>query len=108
MIQYEKVTDFQPIGGVCDGSANDVKIDMTAGVSLCPGKTAILSRSNLTVFSEAVRLTSANPSCRVHFVGVSVCIYNIVQTKCRHIEVNVELVDRLLILCVRPVSVTVK
>uniref|UniRef100_A0A667WNM1 DNA 3'-5' helicase n=1 Tax=Myripristis murdjan TaxID=586833 RepID=A0A667WNM1_9TELE len=33
------------------------------------GKTAILSRCNATVFSEAVRLTDANPNCRIHFVG---------------------------------------
>lgn len=102
------MTNFQPIGRVCDGSANQVKVNITAGVSLYPGKTAILSRSNLTVFSEAVQLTSANPSCRVHFVGVSVCIYNLVQTKCRHVEVNVQLVDMSLMLCVRPVSAIVK
>lgn len=36
------------------------------------GKTAILSRCNVTVFSEAVRLTDANPHCRLHIVGVSI------------------------------------
>uniref|UniRef100_H3CN59 DNA 3'-5' helicase n=1 Tax=Tetraodon nigroviridis TaxID=99883 RepID=H3CN59_TETNG len=39
-------------------------------VGVSQGKTAILSRSNLTVFSEAASLTTANPSCRIHFVGL--------------------------------------
>uniref|UniRef100_A0A673B2R5 F-box DNA helicase 1 n=1 Tax=Sphaeramia orbicularis TaxID=375764 RepID=A0A673B2R5_9TELE len=39
------------------------------GGSLCRGKTAILSRCNFTVFTEAVRLTDINPQCRIHFVG---------------------------------------
>uniref|UniRef100_A0A3B4GBP1 F-box DNA helicase 1 n=1 Tax=Pundamilia nyererei TaxID=303518 RepID=A0A3B4GBP1_9CICH len=44
-------------GGVCDNAADRV--------------TAILSRCNFGVFSEAVRLTDANPSCRLHFIGVT-------------------------------------
>lgn len=59
------------VGGVCDETAARVAEDVRTGVSSCRGKTAILSRCNLTVFSEAVRLTDANPHCCVHFVGVS-------------------------------------
>lgn len=60
------------VGGVCDEAADKAAEAVSTGVSLCRGKTAILSRCNLTVFSEAVRLTDANPHCRIHFVGVSV------------------------------------
>ncbi|XP_068442554.1 F-box DNA helicase 1 [Clinocottus analis] len=56
-------------GGVCDETADNVRAALKAGVSLCPGKTAILSRCNVSVFSEAVRLTDSNPQCRIHFVG---------------------------------------
>ncbi|XP_070785004.1 F-box DNA helicase 1 [Enoplosus armatus] len=56
-------------GGVCDEAAERVEAAMRTGVSLCQGKTAILSRCNLSVFSEAVRLIDANPHCRVHFIG---------------------------------------
>ncbi|XP_034382510.1 F-box DNA helicase 1 [Cyclopterus lumpus] len=56
-------------GGVCDETADDVGAALKAGVSLCPGKTAILSRCNISVFSEAVRLTDTNPQCRIHFIG---------------------------------------
>lgn len=58
-------------GGVCDQTADNVNDAVRRGVSLCRGKTAILARCNLTVFSAAVRLTDANPLCRIHFVGVS-------------------------------------
>nr|XP_046234545.1 F-box DNA helicase 1 [Scatophagus argus]XP_046234546.1 F-box DNA helicase 1 [Scatophagus argus] len=56
-------------GGVCDDTADNIRAAIKTGVSHCRGKTAILSRCNLSVFSEAVRLTDANPQCRVHFVG---------------------------------------
>lgn len=56
-------------GGVCDETADSAFAAIDAGVSLSQGKTAILSRCNVTVFSEAVRLTDINPLCRVHFVG---------------------------------------
>ncbi|XP_034719247.1 F-box DNA helicase 1 [Etheostoma cragini] len=56
-------------GGVCDETADKVAAAMKTGVSLCRGKTAILSRCNVSVFSEAVRLTDSNPHCRVHFIG---------------------------------------
>ncbi|XP_070848572.1 F-box DNA helicase 1 isoform X2 [Chaetodon trifascialis] len=56
-------------GGVCDETAENMTAAMRTGVSHCRGKTAILSRCNLSVFSEAVRLTDANPLCRIHFIG---------------------------------------
>nr|XP_040028675.1 F-box DNA helicase 1 [Gasterosteus aculeatus aculeatus] len=56
-------------GGVCDEAADNVRAALMEGVSLCPGKTAILSRCNVTVFGEAVRLTDSNPQCRLHFIG---------------------------------------
>ncbi|KAL1275553.1 hypothetical protein QQF64_035176 [Cirrhinus molitorella] len=39
------------------------------GQKLPEGIVAILSRCNVTVFSEAVRLTDANPSCKIYIVG---------------------------------------
>ncbi|KAK2883242.1 F-box DNA helicase 1 isoform X1 [Channa argus] len=56
-------------GGVCDETADEVAEAISTGVTPQRGTTAILSRCNLTVFSEAVRLTDANPDCRLHFVG---------------------------------------
>ncbi|XP_035531570.1 F-box DNA helicase 1 [Morone saxatilis] len=56
-------------GGVCDETADNFRAAMRTGVSQCRGKTAILSRCNLSVFSEAVRLTDANLHCRIHFIG---------------------------------------
>uniref|UniRef100_A0A8C6WVA5 F-box DNA helicase 1 n=1 Tax=Neogobius melanostomus TaxID=47308 RepID=A0A8C6WVA5_9GOBI len=56
-------------GGVSDDSAVDIADSVRRGVSPSRGKTAILSRTNLTVFSEAVKVTDANPSCHIHFVG---------------------------------------
>ncbi|XP_046878395.1 F-box DNA helicase 1 isoform X2 [Hypomesus transpacificus] len=61
------------VGGQQEGSvrgeASDVVSHVQSGVSEARGKTAILSRCNVTVFSEAVRLTDANPRCRLHIVG---------------------------------------
>uniref|UniRef100_A0A667XDH5 DNA 3'-5' helicase n=1 Tax=Myripristis murdjan TaxID=586833 RepID=A0A667XDH5_9TELE len=51
------------------GESEETMATARSGVSRAPGKTAILSRCNATVFSEAVRLTDANPNCRIHFVG---------------------------------------
>lgn len=63
------------LGGVCDETADRIKATMSGtGVSLCRGKTAILSRCNLTVFNEAAGLIDRNPCCRLHFIGVSVFI----------------------------------
>ncbi|XP_038594426.1 F-box DNA helicase 1 [Micropterus salmoides] len=56
-------------GGVCDETAEKVEAALRTGVSTSQGKTAILSRCNVSVFSEAVRLIDANPLCRVHFIG---------------------------------------
>lgn len=56
-------------GGVCDDAADRVVEAVGAGVCQSRGKTAILSRCNFGVFSEAVRLTDANPCCRLHFIG---------------------------------------
>ncbi|XP_042367235.1 F-box DNA helicase 1 isoform X2 [Plectropomus leopardus] len=56
-------------GGVCDETADEIGAAMKTGVSLCRGKTAILSRCNLNVFSETVKLTDSNPNCRIHFIG---------------------------------------
>lgn len=44
---------------------------LTLGQRLPEGSVAILSRCNVTVFSEAVRLTDANPTCKIYIVGVS-------------------------------------
>lgn len=35
------------------------------------GSVAILCRCNVGVFSQAVRLTDANPDCKIYIVGVS-------------------------------------
>lgn len=56
-------------GGVCDQVAEDVHAAVHRGVSLIRGDTAILARSNVTVFSEAAQLTIRNPTGRIHFVG---------------------------------------
>ncbi|XP_020508172.2 F-box DNA helicase 1 [Labrus bergylta] len=56
-------------GGVCDKTAEEAAEAIMQGVSQCPGKTAILSRCNITVFNEAVRLLDANRTCQLHFVG---------------------------------------
>lgn len=65
------MASLRSTGGVCDQTADNVNLAVRRGVSLCRGKTAILARCNLTVFSAAVRLTDANPLCQIHFVGVS-------------------------------------
>lgn len=62
------------IGGNQDGS---VKGEDTQALELLKqgqklsqeGSVAILSRCNVTVFSEAVRLTDANPDCKIYIVG---------------------------------------
>lgn len=56
-------------GGVSDDSTVHVAESVRRGVSPSRGKTAILSRTNVTVFSEAVKVTDANSSCYIHFVG---------------------------------------
>ncbi|XP_068611609.1 F-box DNA helicase 1 [Brachionichthys hirsutus] len=56
-------------GGVCNETAEGVMADIRTGVSRCRGKTAILSRCNVSVFNEAVRVIDANARCRLHFIG---------------------------------------
>nr|XP_020457108.1 F-box DNA helicase 1 isoform X2 [Monopterus albus] len=56
-------------GGVCDKTADNIMEAVKMGVSQSRGKTAILSRCNLGVFSTAVQLTDPNPHCRVHIIG---------------------------------------
>ncbi len=73
-LSYGNIIILRLVGGVCDETADSVLAAIDTGVSLSRGKTAILTRCNVTVFSEAVRLTDINPLCRVHFVGVSLNI----------------------------------
>ncbi|KAM8740706.1 F-box DNA helicase 1 isoform 2-T2 [Acanthopagrus schlegelii] len=56
-------------GGMSGETVDSVEAAMRTGISHCRGKMAILSRCNLSVFSEAVRLTDTNPRCKIHFVG---------------------------------------
>ncbi|XP_034019333.1 F-box DNA helicase 1 [Thalassophryne amazonica] len=56
-------------GGVCDESTDKILTTARSGEGQNVGTTAILSRTNVTVFSEAVRLTDANLQCRIHFIG---------------------------------------
>ncbi|XP_061770223.1 F-box DNA helicase 1 isoform X2 [Nerophis ophidion] len=56
-------------GGVFDQKAAQAAQGIASGKTPGKGKTAILSRCNLTMFSEAVRLTEVNTECSVHFVG---------------------------------------
>uniref|UniRef100_A0A8C7TGI8 F-box DNA helicase 1 n=1 Tax=Oncorhynchus mykiss TaxID=8022 RepID=A0A8C7TGI8_ONCMY len=61
------------VGGKQDGCVWGKAVDslrpLTTGLSPGRGKLAVLSRSNVTVFDQAVRLTDANPRCRLHIVG---------------------------------------
>ncbi|KAL7882540.1 hypothetical protein SRHO_G00001980 [Serrasalmus rhombeus] len=61
------------VGGHQDGSVRGEDRETLESVkqatSQVRGKVAILCRCNVTVFSEAVRLTDANSSCKIHIVG---------------------------------------
>ncbi|KAG1952844.1 F-box DNA helicase 1 [Pimephales promelas] len=61
------------VGGNQDGSVRGEDTHtlqcLKMGQRLPEGSVAILSRCNVTVFSEAVRLTDANPSCKIYIVG---------------------------------------
>uniref|UniRef100_A0A4W5QP50 F-box DNA helicase 1 n=1 Tax=Hucho hucho TaxID=62062 RepID=A0A4W5QP50_9TELE len=61
------------VGGKQDGCVQGRAVDslrpLTTGLSPGRGKLAVLSRSNVSVFDQAVRLTDANPRCRLHIVG---------------------------------------
>ncbi|TRY64669.1 hypothetical protein DNTS_028699 [Danionella cerebrum] len=61
------------VGGRQDGSIRgedtQTLLHLKSGKKLEDGKVAILSRCNFTVFNEAVRLTEANPDCKLYIVG---------------------------------------
>lgn len=61
------------VGGKQDGCVRGKAVDslrpLTTGLSPGRGKLAVLSRSNVSVFDQAVRLTDANPHCRLHIIG---------------------------------------
>uniref|UniRef100_A0A3P8ZMA4 F-box DNA helicase 1 n=1 Tax=Esox lucius TaxID=8010 RepID=A0A3P8ZMA4_ESOLU len=61
------------VGGKQDGSVKGMAADslrpLTTGSSLGRGKLAVLSRCNVTVFDQAVKLTDVNPHCRLHIIG---------------------------------------
>uniref|UniRef100_A0A673MZN2 F-box DNA helicase 1 n=1 Tax=Sinocyclocheilus rhinocerous TaxID=307959 RepID=A0A673MZN2_9TELE len=61
------------VGGNQDGSVRGVDTQtlqhLKLGQRLPEGSVAILSRCNVTVFSEAVRLTDVNPTCKIYIVG---------------------------------------
>ncbi|XP_076860608.1 F-box DNA helicase 1-like [Brachyhypopomus gauderio] len=61
------------VGGYQDGSVRGEDMETLQSLRLATsqdrGRVAILCRSNVTVFSEAVRLTDANHNCRIHIVG---------------------------------------
>ncbi|XP_059366881.1 F-box DNA helicase 1-like isoform X1 [Carassius carassius] len=61
------------VGGNQDGSVRGEDTQtlqhLKLGQRLPEGSVAILSRCNVTVFSEAVRLTDVNPSCKIYIVG---------------------------------------
>uniref|UniRef100_A0AAR2J1Q7 F-box DNA helicase 1 n=1 Tax=Pygocentrus nattereri TaxID=42514 RepID=A0AAR2J1Q7_PYGNA len=63
------------VGGHQDGSVRGEDRETLESIKQATtqdrGKVAILCRCNVTVFSEAVRLTDANSSCKIHIVGVS-------------------------------------
>ncbi|KAK6314860.1 hypothetical protein J4Q44_G00143890 [Coregonus suidteri] len=51
------------------GKVVDSLRPLTSGLSPGRGKLAVLSRSNVSVYDQAVRLTDDNPRCRLHIVG---------------------------------------
>ncbi|XP_072529110.1 F-box DNA helicase 1 [Salminus brasiliensis] len=61
------------VGGRQDGSVRgedgETLESIKQAAKQVPGKVAILCRCNVTVFCEAVRLTDANSSCKIHIVG---------------------------------------
>uniref|UniRef100_A0A3P8WSL3 F-box DNA helicase 1 n=1 Tax=Cynoglossus semilaevis TaxID=244447 RepID=A0A3P8WSL3_CYNSE len=54
------------VGGTQKGQVAEA---VRTGEACCRGNTAILSRCNTGVFDRAVKLTDANPRCRIHFIG---------------------------------------
>ncbi|XP_036419691.1 F-box DNA helicase 1 isoform X3 [Colossoma macropomum] len=61
------------VGGHQDGSVRGEDRETLESIKQATtqvrGKVAILCRCNVTVFSEAVRLTDANSNCKIHIVG---------------------------------------
>ncbi|XP_066523204.1 F-box DNA helicase 1 isoform X2 [Hoplias malabaricus] len=61
------------VGGYQDGSVRGEDKETLESIKLAKtkdrGKVAILCRCNLTLFSEAVRLTDTNSNCKIHIVG---------------------------------------
>uniref|UniRef100_A0A672RTW2 F-box DNA helicase 1 n=1 Tax=Sinocyclocheilus grahami TaxID=75366 RepID=A0A672RTW2_SINGR len=61
------------VGGNQEGSVRGEDTQtlqqLKLGQRLPEGSVAILSRCNVTVFSEAVRLTDVNPNCKIYIVG---------------------------------------
>ncbi|MCJ8743048.1 hypothetical protein PDJAM_G00089460 [Pangasius djambal] len=61
------------VGGRQDGTVRGEDRETLDNIRLARsqvgGKVAILCRCNVTVFSEAVRLTDINPNCKIHIVG---------------------------------------
>lgn len=61
------------VGGHQDGSVRgedtQTLLHLKHGQKMPEGSVAILSRCNVTVFSEAVRLTEVNPNCKICIVG---------------------------------------
>ncbi|XP_061662717.1 F-box DNA helicase 1 isoform X2 [Syngnathoides biaculeatus] len=69
--RFHPLVNFSHIsqGSVFDEKSAQAQQDVANGRSPAKGNTAILSRCNFGVFSEAVRLTEANPECTIHFIG---------------------------------------
>ncbi|XP_047659707.1 F-box DNA helicase 1 isoform X2 [Tachysurus fulvidraco] len=55
--------------GIVRGEDNETLDNIRLARTQVEGKVAILCRCNVTVFSEAVRLTDVNPICKIHIVG---------------------------------------
>ncbi|XP_060745142.1 F-box DNA helicase 1 isoform X1 [Tachysurus vachellii] len=55
--------------GMVRGEDNETLDNIRLARTQVGGKVAILCRCNVTVFSEAVRLTDVNPNCKIHIVG---------------------------------------
>ncbi|KAG7320458.1 hypothetical protein KOW79_016311 [Hemibagrus wyckioides] len=55
--------------GIVRGEDSETLDNIRQARTQAGGKVAILCRCNVTVFSEAVRLTDINPNCKIHIVG---------------------------------------
>lgn len=68
-IAFVGATILHVCKGVKKTLVGTLKKGNVCGTSEPEGQVAILSRCNTSVFSEAVRLTDANPHCRIHIIG---------------------------------------